>query len=90
MSGPGDRRMVGWSPRCAAEVVGSMQYVFTGLLALAALLFAWGCTAVARTLYQGGRRPTPAEVRSSVPDAAGADRPAARRLAAGKDSPAAP
>jgi hypothetical protein len=67
-----------------------MQYVFTGFLALAALLIAWGCVAVARLLYQGGRRPRPAEVRSSVPDAAGVDRPSMRRPAAGMASQAAP
>jgi len=67
-----------------------MQYVFTGFLALAALLIAWGCVAVARPLYQGGRRPRPAEVRSSVPDAAGVDRPPVSRPAAGKDSQVTP
>jgi hypothetical protein len=67
-----------------------MQYVFTGLLALAALLIAWCCASVAYTLYQGQRRPGRAEVRSSVPDAAATVRRSARRPAAGNGSPAAP
>ncbi|MBL7491228.1 hypothetical protein I6A60_27520 [Frankia sp. AgB1.9] len=67
-----------------------MQYVFTGLLALAALLIAWGCASVAYALYQGRHGSMAAEVRSSVPDAAGTDRPSARRPGAGNSSPAAP
>jgi len=67
-----------------------MQYVFTGLLALAALLIAWCCGSVAYAFYQGRHRSGPAQVRSSVPDTAGADRPPARRSGEGKSSPAAP
>ncbi|WP_045877360.1 hypothetical protein [Pseudofrankia sp. DC12] len=67
-----------------------MPYVFTGLLALAALLIAWCCGSVAYALHQGRHRPGPAQVRSSVPDPAGADRPPTRRPREGKSSPAAP
>lgn len=67
-----------------------MQYVFTGLLALAALLIAWCCASLAYALYQGHHRSVAAEVRSSVPGAAGADRPLARRSGGDKGSPTAP